>query len=77
MYKDLDKMRSRQKVYAKEYRERKATEAKSRQEENRKKIAAAIIVAELTQKFQEPNGRELGRHSQANNTWLRGRGYDS
>ena len=51
MYKDLDKMRSRQKVYAKEYRERKAIEAKSLQEENRKKIAAAIIVAELTQKF--------------------------
>jgi hypothetical protein len=51
MYKDLDKRRNRQRVYGKEYRERKSIENKSRQEEIRKKIAAAIIVAELTQKF--------------------------
>jgi hypothetical protein len=50
MYKDLDKKRNRERTYNKAYRERKLEEVKSRQEEIRKKIAAAIIAAELTQK---------------------------
>jgi hypothetical protein len=50
MQKDLDKKRIRERTYNKVYRERKSKEAKSRQEEIKKKIAAAILAAELTQK---------------------------
>ena len=50
MYKDLEKKKIKERTYKKNYRERKLAQTKSRQDEIRKKIAAAIIVAELTQK---------------------------
>jgi hypothetical protein len=50
MYKDLDKKRIREREYGRIYRERKSAETKSRQDEIKKKIAAAILAAELTQK---------------------------
>jgi hypothetical protein len=50
MYKNLDKKKNRQRVYNKVYREQKLAETKSRQDEIKKKIAAAILAAELTQK---------------------------
>ena len=70
MYKDLEKKKIRDKKYGKIYRERKNAEAASRQTEIKKKIAAAIIAAELTQQSQESDGRELGRYSQADYPYL-------
>ena len=49
MYKDLEKKKIREREYGKIYRERKNAEAQSRQEEIKKKIAAAIVAAELSQ----------------------------
>ena len=72
MYKDLEKKKIREREYGKIYRERKNAEAQSRQEEIKKKIAAAIVAAELSQQSQESNGRELGRYSQADNSYFRG-----
>ena len=49
MYKDLEKKKIREREYGKIYRERKIAEAQLRQEEIKKKIAAAIVAAELSQ----------------------------
>jgi hypothetical protein len=46
MYADLDKMKENQRVYGKAYRARKKEELRVRKEETRRKIAAAILVAE-------------------------------
>ena len=46
MYADLEKMKENQRVYGKVYRARKKEELKARKEETRRKIAAAILVAE-------------------------------
>ena len=71
MYRDLEKKKIRQREYGKIYRKRKNAEAELRQKEIKNKIAAAIIVAELTQQSQESDGRELGRYSQADNSYFR------
>jgi hypothetical protein len=49
MYKDLEKKKIKEREYSKIYRERKNAQAELRQKEIKNKIAAAIIVAELTQ----------------------------
>ena len=72
MYKDLEKKKIKEREYGKIYRERKNAQAELRQKEIKNKIAAAIIVAELTQQSQESDGRELGRYSQADNSYFRG-----
>jgi hypothetical protein len=53
MYKDLEKKRSRKREYDKEYKARKKEAEKLYQEQLRRRIAVAIVAAEL---LQESNG---------------------
>ena len=53
MYKDLDKKRKYEREYGARYRAAKLEQSRAKQTEIRRKIAAAIIVAELNQ---ESNG---------------------
>ena len=50
MYANLEKKKSREREYGKQYRARKKTEEETRRIEITRKIAAAIIAAELTGK---------------------------
>ena len=50
MYADLDKKRDRERVYNKVYKARKVEEEKLRRETNIRRIAAAILAVELSQK---------------------------
>lgn len=53
MYKDLEKKRRYEQEYGKRYRAQKVATARATQDEIRRKIAAAIVAAEL---LQESNG---------------------
>jgi hypothetical protein len=50
MYTDLDKKRDRERVYGKIYKARKIEQEKLRRETNIRRIAAAIVAVELSQK---------------------------
>ena len=50
MYSDLNKMREHKRQYDKAYKVRKANEEKLRRETNIRRIAAAIVAVELSQK---------------------------
>ena len=49
MYKDLEKKRRYEQEYGKRYRAKKAEAARITEQEIRRKIAAAIVAAELLQ----------------------------